>query len=91
MHAKHLNLEIAGSYSTYFIGNEPYETQIGRIFTLRTGLGWTYIVESHDWTSDTGAYLSGEGDGYDPIIVGTYADEAEAKAVLEQRAREATE
>ena len=89
MYAKHIDLPANATFTSYFVGNGPYATQIGRIYSLGTGAGVRYVLESHDWDSNTNEYLD-TGDGYDPIIVNIYQDKAEAENELEQRAREAT-
>lgn len=91
MYAKHQDLEATATFSTYYIGSGQYETMIGRIYTLTLDHGHAYVLEVHDWDGDTNAYLDGEGDGYDGIIVNTYMDKAEAEAEMERRARAASD
>lgn len=90
MYAKHQDLPADATFSTYFIGNTPYATLVGRIYTLETAAGPQHVAEAHDWDANTGEYLD-TADGYDPMIIGVYADKAEAEAELEKRARAATE
>lgn len=91
MYAKHKNLPATATFTAYYVGNAEYATLIGRIYALQVGGDrMAFVLESHDWDADTDAYLSGEGDGYDPITVGTYQDPTEAEAELERRARAAT-
>lgn len=90
MYAKHKDLEATATFSTYYIGSGQYETMIGRIYTIMLDRGNAYVLEVHDWDSDTNAYLDGEGDGYDGLIVDTYMDKAEAEAEMERRARAAS-
>jgi len=89
MYAKHKDLEANATFSTYYVGNAEHATLLGRIYTLQTAAGDMFVLESHDWASDTHEYLD-TADGYDPVIVNVYADKAEAESELERRAREAT-
>lgn len=91
MYAKHKDLEANATFTSYYVGNAEYATLIGRIYALQMGGDrMAFVLESHDWDADTDAFLSGEGDGYDPITVGIYQDPTEAEAELERRARAAT-
>lgn len=89
MYRKHIDLQANATFTTYFVGNDPHASQIGRIYSLGTGAGIVYVLESHDWTSNTDEYLD-TGDGYDPVIVNVYHDKDEAEDVLERMARDAT-
>lgn len=89
MYAKHKDMQANATFSTYYAGNAEHATLLGRIYTLQTAAGDMFVLESHDWASDTHEYLD-TADGYDPVIVNVYTDKAEAEDELERRARNAT-
>lgn len=89
MYAKHTDLPANATFTSYYVGNAEYATLLGRIYTLETAAGTRYVLESHDWSENTGEYLD-TADGYDPVIVNVYQDKAEAEGELERRAREAS-